>query len=53
MIAPGTPGDHNSIHSEAAGQYNILATLWYLLKEYLVDGTITVACNGKSDLDQL
>ncbi len=53
MIMPGNLGDHISFRSKAARQYGLLVTLWYLLKECLADGMITVACNSKSVLDQL
>jgi len=53
MIVPGNQGDHSSFRSEAAGIYGLLLTVWYLLKDKPVQGTLMVACDGKSVLDRL
>jgi len=41
MLTPGNMGD-----SKAAGLYGLLITMWYLLKDNLMTGTLMVACNG-------
>jgi len=50
---PGQPGDHSSFRSKAAGIYGALLTIWYFSQEYPLTGTITLACDGRSVLDQL
>jgi len=53
MNTPGQKQDHSSFHSEAAGIYGALLTIWYFVQEYPTKGTITVACDGRSVLDHL
>jgi len=53
MITPGQRPDQSSFHSEAAGIYGALLTIWYLIQEFPTDGEITLACDGCSVLDCL
>jgi len=46
-------GNHSAFRSKATGLYGLLLTMWYLSKEELITGVLTVACNGRSVLDQL
>jgi len=53
MEMPGSPGNHSSFWSKAAGQYGLLMTLYYLLCEHQGGRLIMVACDGQLVLDQL
>jgi len=53
MTIPGSQGDHSSFRSKVAGLYGLLLMVWYLLKDNPIQGSIMVACNGKSVLDRL
>jgi len=46
MEMPGSPGDHSSFQSKAAGQYGLLITLHYILPKHQAGRTIKVACDG-------
>jgi len=54
MITPGTPWDHSLFHSELAGQYGLLLTLWHIMEaSSSLQGSIVVTCNGHLVLDCL
>jgi len=53
MQTPGQQQDHSSFWSKAASIYSALLMVWYFLQEHLTTGEITVACDGRSVLDQL
>jgi len=50
----GNSQSSSQFNSKAAGQYELLLTFHYLLKEHSkTKGSITVACDGQSVLDRL
>jgi len=53
MITPGQKSDQSSFRSEAAGIYGALLTIWHFIQDFPTDGTITLACDGRSVLDRL
>jgi len=53
MITPGNLGEHSSFCIEAAGIYGILLTLKTWLGKIDSNGSIEIACNGKSVLEWL
>jgi len=53
MTVPGSEGDHSSFRSKAAGLYGLLLTVWYMVKDNPIQGSLTMACDGKSVLDRL
>jgi len=53
MTVPGSEGDHSSFRSKAAGLYRLLLTVQYMVKDNPIQGSLTVAYDGKLVLDRL
>jgi len=53
MTVPGSKGDHSSFRSKAVSLYGLLLTVWYMLEDNPIQGSLMVACDGKLVLDRL